>query len=161
MWWISFCSKLLFFFHRGTRKNGLMTVPSRSQNLLSRPVPRIFWNCRVLSRPALLLNFRVPSRPGTERVGTNSASRRSLLSTSFCFIARNSECLSRTRFTPIESLRRNNTAEGQWRISRTNQMLIYVLIAISRYIEWNTKLILFLKSKFDHFDFSFKRLLSP
>ena len=47
-----------------------MIVPSRSQNFLSRPVPRIFWNCPVLSRPALLLNFRVPSRPRTGRGGT-------------------------------------------------------------------------------------------
>ena len=70
MWWISFCSKLLFIFHRGTHgthKNGLRTVPSRSQSFLSRPVPRIFWNCPVLSRPALLLNFRVPSQDGTGR----------------------------------------------------------------------------------------------
>jgi hypothetical protein len=43
------------------------------------------------------------------------------LSASFCFIARNSECPSWTRFTSIEWFRRNTVAGGKSRIRRTNQ----------------------------------------
>ena len=60
-------------------------------------------------------------------------------SPSFYIIARNSKCPSWTRFTLIERFRRNNVAGGQWRISQTNQKLIYTHYHLSsHHMEYKT-----------------------